>query len=194
MIVKNLIQSMMLKLAFSSRPVIDVPADAGDDAVVVVARTVKKLRIDTRTGLAIVGLIGGLGLCRIGGIIVRFTAVGLASGMIGVGVDMLTEVNIGVVVAAAIASEVFATASCIGDVRAGVCAGTVIGIDVAFVTRANLAVGVLTDLLTDTTIGFVSSVRVDVLAGVDTNMVAAAMTDPEFIDTWVTLEYSFRFC
>ena len=72
---------------FISRPVIDVPVDAGDDAVGVTV-SAKALRIDTRVGLIIFGLAGG--------VIVVFAAIvigGLVNGMIGVGVDMLTELG-----------------------------------------------------------------------------------------------------
>ena len=86
------------------------------------------------------------------------------------------------------------TVSCVGDVRAGVWTGTVVGIDVTIVTRVGvMVVGVFIDLFTDITIGFVTRIGVDVFAGVDTNMVAAA-TDPGFIDTRVSLEDALRCC
>ena len=64
---------------FISRPVIDVPVDAVDDAVGVTV-SAKALRIDTRVGL----------------VIVVFAAIvigGLVNGMVGVGVDMFTELG-----------------------------------------------------------------------------------------------------
>ena len=42
--------------SFSSRPVVNVPVDAGDDAVVVTVSVVKALRIDARAGLVIIVL------------------------------------------------------------------------------------------------------------------------------------------
>ena len=51
----------MFKDFFSSWSVIDVPVDAGGEAVDV-TESVKTLRIDTRADLVIVGLAGGLGL------------------------------------------------------------------------------------------------------------------------------------
>ena len=56
-----------------------------------------------------------------------------------------------------------------------------INIDVTIVTRVEMVVA----LLADTIIGFVTGIGVDVLAAVDANMVAAAMTGLEFIDTRV---------
>ena len=106
---------------------------------------------------------------------------GLVGGMIGV-----TELGLIVVIAAAIALEIVAV-SCVGDVRAGVWTGEVIGIDVAVVTRVDME-GVLIDLLTGTVIDFVTESGVDVLTGVDANMVAAVMTDLEFIPKRVSLE------
>ena len=35
--------------------------------------------------------------------------------------------------------------------------------------------------------GFLTDIDVDLLTAVDTNMVAAVVTDLEFIDTWVSL-------
>ena len=93
-------------------------------------------------------------------------------------------------VVAAIALEVFVAVSCVGDVRAGVWTGTVIDSDVTVVTRVGMVVGVLMDLLTDTIIGFVPGIGVDMLA----NMVAAVPTNPEFIVMWVSLEDSLRCC
>ena len=43
-------------------------------------------------------------------------------------------------------------------------------------------------------IDFVTDIDVDVLAGVDANMVAAAMADLEFIDMGISLEDPLRFC
>ena len=43
-------------------------------------------------------------------------------------------------------------------------------------------------------IDFVTDIDVGVLAGVDANMVAAAMADPEFIDMRVSLEDALRCC
>ena len=77
----------MLNDFFSSRPVIGVPVDAGDDAVGVTV-SAKPLIIVTRVGLVILGLAGG--------VIVLFAAIvigGLVNGMIGVGVDILTELG-----------------------------------------------------------------------------------------------------
>ena len=69
-----------------------------------------------------------------------------------------------------------------------------IKIDVIIITRVGAMVGVLIDLLTDTIIFFATGVRVGMLAGVDANMLAAVMTDLEFIDMRVSLEDSLRFC
>ena len=90
----------------SSFPVIDVPVDAGDDEVLVTV-SIKTLRINVRSVLAVVVLAWAM-------------ISGLADGMIGVRVDISTELDIVVVVAAASALEVFMTLSCFGDVRAGV--------------------------------------------------------------------------
>ena len=73
----------------SSRPTIGVPVDAGDDGVVVVT-SVKTLRINVRSDLAIVVL---------------------AWVMIDVGVDMLTDVSVNVVAAAMTALEFTMSAS-----------------------------------------------------------------------------------
>ena len=91
-------------------------------------------------------------------------------------------------VVAAIVLEVFVTVSCVGGVRAGVWTVTVIGGDVTIVTRVGAVVGVLIDLSTDTIIGFMTRIGVDVLAGVDANMVAATIADMAFIPTRVSLE------
>ena len=97
-------------------------------------------------------------------------------------------------VVAAIALEVFVAVSCVGDVRAGVWPATVIDSDVTIVTRVGAVVILLIDLLAGTIIGFVSRIVVEVLAGVDANMVAAAtMADPSFIVTGFSLEDSLRF-
>ena len=103
---------------FSSRPVIDVPVDAGDDGVVV-TESVKALCIDARAGLVIVDLAGGYNV---------------------------------------------------------------------------LFAAVVIDELVGGMIGFVSDSGVDVLAGVDIKMVAAAMVDLEFIPMRLSLEDSLRFC
>ena len=66
--------------------------------------------------------------------------------------------------------------------------GTVIEIDATVVTRGDLVVRVLIDLLTGTTIATVTDIGVDVLDGVDENMLAAATT------TWVSLEDVLRCC
>ena len=155
----------------SSRPVIAVPVDAGDDGVVV-TRSIKTLRIGVRSGLVILGL-------------ARVVIPVLVGEMIGV--IMLAEFDIVVAVVEVIVSEVFVAVSCVGDVRAGVWTGEVIGIDVAVVTRVDME-GVLIDLLTGTVIDFVTESGVDVLTGVDANMVAAVMTDLEFIPKRVSLE------
>ena len=90
----------------SDRAVMDVLLDAGDDRLVVIT-SVKALCIDLRDDLVIFRMTGGFVL--------------LLGGMIGVGMDMVTELGIAVVVSAVIALEVFVTTvSCVGDVRAGV--------------------------------------------------------------------------
>ena len=61
-----------------------------------------------------------------------------------------------------------------------------IGRNVTIIARVDVLVGLLIDLRTDPIIGFVPGIGVDVLAGADTNIVAAAMTDLEF--TQVSLE------
>ena len=66
---------------------IEVPVDAGDDGVVVTV-SAKTLRIDTRVGLAILGLAGGFIVLFVGIVIG-----GLVDGMIGVAVDMLAELE-----------------------------------------------------------------------------------------------------
>ena len=43
-------------------------------------------------------------------------------------------------------------------------------------------------------IDFVTNIDVGALAGVDASMVAAAMADPDFIVTRVSLEDPLRFC
>ena len=96
MISKKMIQSTMFNDFLFSRPVIDVPVDLGDDGVVV-SMSAKTLRIDARSDLVIVGLAGCF--------VVLFAVVvirGLFGRMIGVGVDMLTELGGVVVVVAAI--------------------------------------------------------------------------------------------
>ena len=171
MLYKKLIKSAMFKEFLCSRPVIDVPVDEGDDAAVV-TESAKTLRTGARSGL----------------VVVAFAAVVIR------GLVMLTELGIVVVFVAAIALEVFVTVPCVGDVRAGVWTGTAIDSDVTITTRVGVMVRVLIDLLTDKIIGFVTGIGVDVLAGVDTNMVAAAMVDLEFIIMRVSLEDALRFC
>ena len=97
----------MFKDFLCSGPVIDVPVDAGDDEVVVTVSVVKALRTDARTDLLV---------------IVVFSAVAVMRGSVGgmVCVGMLTELGIVMVVATAIALEVFVVVSCVGDVRSGV--------------------------------------------------------------------------
>ena len=130
----------------------------------------------------------------------------LIGAVIDVSVDVLTELCIGVVVAAAIALEVFLTGPCVGDVWTGVWSETVlvlgcglrlpcvwagevlpIDIDVTIATWAGVMVGVLIDLLTDTIVDSVTDIGVDMLAGVD------AKVDPEFIER-VSLADSLRCC
>ena len=65
-----------------------------------------------------------------------------------------------------------------------------INFDVTIVTRVDMVVV----LITGTIIDFFPGISVDVLAGVDANMVAAAMTDLEFFDTRVSLEDALRCC
>jgi len=76
----------------------------------------------------------------------------------------------------------------------GVRASTVINIDVTIVKRVGAMTWVLIDLLADTMIDFVTNIDVGALAGVDASMVAAAMADPDFIVTRVSLEDPLRFC
>ena len=169
----------MLNGFSSSRPVIDVPDDAGDD-VVVATVSVRTLRIDSRCGVVIVGLVGGS----------IVLSDGLVGRMFGVSVEMLAVF----MVAAAIDLGFFVTVSCVGDVWDGVCPRTVIGNGVTVVTRVDVVVGVLTDLLVNTIIDLLSSVRVDVFAGVDANMVAVTKDDLEFIVMRGSLEDSLPFC
>ena len=179
----KLIQSVKFK---HWRPMIGVTVGAGDDGVAVTV-SATTLRFDRRSDLVIVA----------GGFIVLFADLviaGLVGGIIGVDVDILNELYIVVVFVAAIALEVFVTVSCVGDVRAGVWTGTAIDSDATFVMRVGAMVGVLIDLLAVKIIGFVTRIGVDVLAGVDANMVAAAMTDLEFFDTRVSLEDALRCC
>lgn len=68
-----------------------------------------------------------------------------------------------------------------------------IGSAVKIVTRVGV-VAISTELLADTIIVFVSGVRVDVLAGVNANMVAATATDLGFIAMWGSLEDPLCFC
>ena len=77
----------------SSRPVIAVPVDAGDDGVVV-TRSIKTLRIGVRSGLVILGL-------------ARVVIPVLVGEMIGV--VMLVEFDIVVVIAATIVLRVLVT-------------------------------------------------------------------------------------
>ena len=158
-----------------SRPVIDVPVDAGDDEVVVIM-SAKALRIDARVGLLVVGLAVGFVVLLAGEVKDR-----LVGGIIGVDADMLAELAIVMVAAAAIALEVFVTGSCVGDVRVGVWTGTAIDSDVTFVTRVGAVVGSLTDLLAVTETGFVTGIGL-------------TMTEREFIGTIVSLEDALRFC
>ena len=71
----------MFKDFFSAWPVIDVPLDAGGNAVDV-TESVKALRIGTRAGVAIVGLAGGL---RLG------FRVGVAGAGAGAGAGAMTD-------------------------------------------------------------------------------------------------------
>ena len=75
----------MFKDFFSAWPVIDVPLDAGGDAVDA-TESVNALRIDTRAGVAIVGLAGGLGL-RLG------FRVGLAGAGAGAGAGAMPDLE-----------------------------------------------------------------------------------------------------
>ena len=179
-------QSTMRNDFFSSRPVIGVPVDAGDDAVVD-TKSATTLRFGTWTVLVIADLAEGL--------IILFVAFGI-NGLIGamIDVDMLDELGVVVVAVAAIALGDVETVSCVAEMRVGVWTGTVIGIDMAVATRVELVVRVLIDLLADIRIAIVTDIGVDVLDGVDENMLAAATTDLEVIDTRVSLENSLRFC
>ena len=175
------IQEIMFNSFLSSLPVTEVPVDEGGD-VVVGTMSANALRIDTRCDVAIVSLAGR---CRV--LLAARVIDGLVGGMIGVCVDMLTELDI--VVAAAIALEVFVTPLCVGDVRAGVWTGTVIDMDLINAVRVDVVVRVLIDL-----VGFSAVIGVGVLADVDANTLASAMTDLEFINMWASLEDSLRFC
>ena len=170
------------------RPMIGVTVDAGDDGVVVTVSPTT-LRIGRRSDFMIVGLAVGFIVLLAGEVKDRWVG-----GIIGVDADMLAELAIVMVAAAAIALEVFVTGSCVGDVWTCVSTGTAVDIDVTIVTRVGAVVGVLIDLLVDTMIVFVSRIGVDVLADVDTNMVAAAMTELEVIEARVSLEDSLFFC
>ena len=168
----------MLNDFLCSRPAIDVPVDAGD-------ATAKALRIDSRSDLVmIVGLALGLIVLLAGEVKDRWIG-----GIIGIDPDMLTELDIVMVAAAVIALEVVVTVSCVGDARAV----TAIGRNVTIIARVDVLVGLLIDLRTDPIIGFVPGVGVDVLAAVDANLVAAAMTALKCIGTRVSLEDSLRF-
>ena len=89
-----------------SEPLIDMTVDAGDDGVVVVT-SVKTLRINVRSDLAIV-------------VLAWVVINGFVGGMIDVGVDILAELDIVVVVAAVSVLKVFMRVTCVGDVWAGV--------------------------------------------------------------------------
>ena len=91
MISKKLIQSTVFNGFLSSRPIIGVPVDEGDDGVVVTV-SAKALRIDERDVLVFIGLD-------------RVVIGGSVGGIIGVDVDMLTEFDTAVVIAMAIALE-----------------------------------------------------------------------------------------
>jgi hypothetical protein len=104
----------------------------------------------------IVGLAGGFII-----LLTRRVIDGVVGEVISIGVDMLTEL---VMVDTAIALEVFVTVSCVGDVRAGVWTGTVIGSDLTIVTRVGGVVVVLIDFLADTIICFVAGIGIDVSA------------------------------
>ena len=166
MINKQLIQSIMFKDLFSSWPAIDVPVDAGDDEVAV-TMSVTRLRIDARSDLVIVNLVGGFII-----VLAKVMVDGMISDMIGVGVDVLAEFNI------VVSLEVFVTTSCVADVWTGLWTITVIKIDVMFVMRVGAVVEVL---LADIAIGFLTDIGV-------------TMTDREFIDTRESLEDALRCC
>ena len=101
---KAQIQSTMFNDLLSSRLVVNVlPVDAGGDGLVV-TMLAKALRIDARFDLVIVGLAGAFIV-----LLTRRVIDGLVGEVIGVGVDMLTELVMVVVAAAAIALEVFVT-------------------------------------------------------------------------------------
>ena len=57
-----------------------------------------------------------------------------------------------------------------------------------------MLIGLLIDLLADTLNVFVPRIGVDVLAGVDADIVAAVVVDLEFIVTRVTLEDALGCC
>ena len=100
---KKLIQSTILNDSASSLPVTDVPVDAGDNEVVVVT-SAKTLRINVRSDLAIV-------------VLTWVVINGFVGAMIGVGVDILAELDIVVVISVL---KVFMGVTCVGDVWAGV--------------------------------------------------------------------------
>ena len=125
---------------------IDVPVDAGDDGVVVTTVSAKTVRTDVRSDLVIA-------------VLAWVVINGLGGAMLGVGVDMLADLDIVAVVAAVIALEGFVAVSCVGDVRAGVWTGTAIEIDVVtIVTRVGMVVVLIADTITD----FVPGIDVDV--------------------------------
>ena len=115
-------------------------------------------------------------------------------GMVGVGVGMLTELGMVVVTAAMIVLEVVMVVSCVGEVCTDACTGKVINNDVTTAIWVGAMMEVLIDLLADTIIGIVTDIGVDVSAGVNVKLLAAAMTDLEFMVMVVSLTESLCFC
>ena len=175
MMSKKLIQSMVFKEFFGFCTVIDVPVEAGGDEVVA-TMSAKTLRIGARSDLMIVGLAEGFTV-----VLAKVVVDVMIGTIIDVGVDVLTELGIVVAFAQVIVLEVFVTASCVEDVRAGVWTGTVTEIEETFIMPVGAVAGVLIALLADTAIGFVTDI-------------GATMADREFIDNSVSLEDALRCC
>ena len=112
----------------------------------------------------------------------------------GVGVGMLTELGMVVVTAAVIGLEVVMVVLCVGDVCTDVRTGKAISNDVTIAIWVGEMMEVLIALLADTIIGTVTDIGVDVLAGVNVKLLAAAMTDLECVVLVVSLTDSLYFC
>ena len=137
---------------------IDVVVDEGDRVVVNTSDEV--LCIESRSDLTIVFLTEVM-ISR------------LVVGMINVDVNMLSELNMVIVVVMVITLEVFLMLSCLVNV---LWTGTGINIGETIAMRVGVMVTVLIDLLTDTMVGIVNGIGVDVLTDVNSTPLTATMT------------------